>query len=144
MNRKPAAFDMPPDALAAMDMAITGAELACAPLLALLPEQRRQLARIGDRSESFCRQCAVAFAQSPRLLPRHFDLDGYLHDLAMLDALRPRLARLAHLHQRALDTEMALGSDQVANAIEGYALLRAAGRADVLEPLRKAISARSG
>ena len=76
------------------------------------------------------------------MLPRNFDLDGYQRDLATLDALRPRLVRLATLYQRALDTEMAIGSDLMTNALEGYAVLKVAGKGQGLDKAHKALSAR--
>ncbi|WP_336806881.1 hypothetical protein [Fulvimonas yonginensis] len=97
-------------------------------LIALTPEQRHQLTKMGDKSEAFCRQAGHVFGENPGVLPRNFDLEGYQRDLAALNALRPRLMRLATLHQRALDTEMAIGSDLMTNALEGYAMLKVAGK----------------
>ena len=68
------------------------------------------------------------FTDNPGVLPRNFDLAGYQRDIATLDALRPRLVRLGKLHQRGVDTEMAVGSDLMTNALEGYAVLKVAGR----------------
>lgn len=63
-------------------------------------------------------------------------------DIATLDALRPRLVRLGKLHQRGVDTEMAVGSDLMTNALEGYAVLKVAGKGQGLDEARKALAAR--
>jgi hypothetical protein len=130
------------DALTAMDNALAALEASMARLIALTPEQRRGLTKMGDKSEAFCRQAGHVFAENPGVMPRNFDLAGYQRDLATLDAVRPRLMRLATLHQRALDTEMAIGSDLMTNALEGYAVLKVAGKGQGLDEARKALSAR--
>ena len=80
--------------------------------------------------------------ENPGILPANFDYPGFRRDLAMLDALRPRLVRLARLQERADDTVMALGSDLMTNALEGYAFLKIAGKGEGLDNLRKMLSAR--
>lgn len=130
------------DALAAMDSALAALEASMSKLIALTPEQRRGLTKMGDRSEAFCRQAGHVFGENPGVLPGNFDLGGYRRDLAALDALRPRLMRLATLHQRAQDTEMAVGSDLMSNALEGYAVLKVAGKGHGLDEARRALSAR--
>jgi hypothetical protein len=134
--------DFTAEALAAIDSALSALETGFAALLALTPEQRRQLTKMGDKSEAFCRQAGDVFSQNPAMLPGNFNLAGYQRDLASLDALRPRLVRLSTLHQRAVDTEMALGSDLMTNALEGYAVLKVAGRGQGLDDARKMLSAR--
>ena len=54
----------------------------------------------------------------------------------------PRLIRLARLQARADDTAMALGSDLMTNALEGYAFLKIAGKGEGLDHLRKMMLAR--
>jgi hypothetical protein len=56
--------------------------------------------------------------------------------------LRPRLQRLLRLTERASDTEIALGSDVMNAALQGYALLRVAGKNQGLEGLRKELGSR--
>ena len=130
------------DALTAIDAALTALEAGLAGLIALTPDQRQQLLKMGDKSEAFCRQAGHVFSENPGILPAAFDLPGYQRDLATLDALRPRLMRLAKLHQRGQDTEMALGSDLMTNALQGYAFLKIAGKGQGLDEMRKMLSAR--
>ena len=95
------------DALATIDTALAALETSLAPLIALTPDQRQQLTKMGDKSEAVCRQAGYVFGENPGILPGNFDLPGYQHDSVTLDALRPRLVRLNKLHQRVNDTEMA-------------------------------------
>ena len=135
-------LNLTPDAVGAITTALTTLEAELSGLLALTPEQRRELTRMGDKSEAFCRQAVVAFSENPGVLPRNFDLEGYRSDLASLDILRPLLSRLNRLHERANDTEAAIGSDLMANSLEGYAVLKVAGKGEGLDNLRKMLSAR--
>lgn len=135
-------IDLTTDALGAIDAALTALETALAPLVALTPDQRQQLVKMGDKSEAFCRQAGHVFAENPGILPGSFDLPGYQRDMATLDALRPRLLRLSKLYQRAQDTEMAVGSDLMTNALQGYAFLKVAGKGQGLDEMRKMLSAR--
>lgn len=130
------------DSLAVIDSALQTLESQLSGLLALTPDQRRQLTKMGDKSEAFCRQAVNVIGENPGVLPRNFDDEGLRRDLATLDALRPRLIRLARLMERANDTEMALGSDLMTNALEAYAFLKIAGKGEGLDALRKMLSAR--
>ena len=111
-------------------------------LISLTPDQRKGLARMGPKSEAFCRQTLTVLTQNPQVIPPSIDLAEAQADLAALERLRPRLARLLRVNERAEDTDDALGSDVMAFALEGYALLKVAGRNQGLEGLRKELSAR--
>ena len=70
----------------------------------------------------------MVLAQNTHLLPQSFDLADAQNDLAHLDKLRPRTARLRRLLEKSDDGETALGSDVMSAALEGYALLRVSGK----------------
>jgi hypothetical protein len=125
-----------------IDAAIGVIETKLGGLITLDAEQRRQLTKMGDRSEAFCRQTLVVLAQNPQVIPPSLDLPEAQDDLGALDALRHRTTRLHQLLGRAEDTEMALGSDVMTASLEGYALLKMMGKGSSLEALRKEISAR--
>ena len=130
------------ESLAAIDAALATLETELAPLLGLDPDLRRGLTKMGAKSEAFCRQAVAAFSEHAQVLPRNFDVDAYRADLAALDALRPRLARVQRLYERMADSEMALGSDLMVASLEGYTLLKVAGRGEGLDALRQSLGAR--
>lgn len=82
------------------------------------------------------------FGQHSRVLPGDCGLDGFRRDLQMLDTLRTRLVRLSRLYERCNDTEMALGSDVMTAAREGYAFLKVAGKGEGLDEMRNLLAAR--
>jgi len=128
--------------LTAIDDALTQLDTACSGLIALNPDERRSLYKMGDKSEAFCRQALTLLAQNPQVVPPSLDLAEAQADLAAIDLLRPRLARLQRLTERMTDSETALGSDVITTALQGYALLKVAGKNQGLEALRESLSAR--
>jgi hypothetical protein len=111
-------------------------------LLALDNATRRQLTKMGDKSEAFVRQTIMVLAQNPEIVPPSLGLAEAQADLRALDQLRPLLARMQRLVERMSDSEMALGSDAMTVALEGYGLLKLSGRNKGLEAVSEALSAR--
>ena len=128
--------------LAAIDAALSSLEQEFTDLIAMPAYERRQLTKMGNKSEAFCRQAIEVLIANPYVLPQNFDLAELQRDLAALDQLRPRLIRLSRLLERATDTETVLGSDIMSAALEGYAMLKVAGKTAGIESLRKTLAAR--
>ena len=130
--------------LLVIDEALSILETRFRGLLSLQPDERRALAKMGDKSEAFCRQTLTVLVQNPQVVPPSLNVSAATDDLRAIDTLRPRLARLKRLTERAEDSEMALGSDVMMAALEGYALLKVSGRNQGLEGLRQQLSSRFG
>ena len=128
--------------LSVVDQCLTDMEAQLSELIAMNTAQRRSLMRMGDKSETFCRQTLNVLAQNPQIVPPSIRVAEAQADLAALDRLRPRLQRLLRLAERASDTEIALGSDAMVCALQGYALLKVAGKNQGLEALRKDLGSR--
>src|SRR5687768_5256274 len=128
--------------LADVDAAIATLRRVFTSMIALQPGQRRELYKMGDKSEMFCRQTLNVLAANPQIVPPNLGLTEAQADIAALDALRPRLLQLQQLVERAEDTETALGSDIIAVALEGYGLLKVSGKGEALKSARKELSAR--
>ena len=131
-----------PEELAQMDSALATLRGLFARMVALTPEQRRELYKMGDKSEPFCRQTLAVLAANPQIVPPNLGLAEAQADLSALDAPRPRLLQLQQLLERAEDTETALGSDILSVALEGYGLLKVSGKNEALKNAREALSAR--
>lgn len=98
--------------------------------------------RLGDKSRAFCEKALEVAGQHAGLMPRDFDIEAFRQDHLALAALRPRLARMAHLMQRMEDTERALGSDIMAAGLEIYGVLKVAGRDKGVDDARNALAER--
>src|SRR5690606_32746589 len=128
--------------IAAINAALGDIESRLAGLVALDNQARRELTKMGDKSEAFVRQTLMVLEQNPDIVPAALHLEEAQADLRAVDALRPVQARLQRLAERVSDSEMALGSDAMSTALEGYALLKVTGRNKGLEALSAALSQR--
>ena len=128
--------------LAAVDSAITEVEKGFSELIALSPRERKSLKRMGEKSESFCRQALHVVGQNPQIVPPNVPVADAIADLKTLDQLRPRLVRLAQLVERASDTDAALGNDIMAVSLHAYGLLKLTGSSEGLGSLRKDLGTR--
>jgi hypothetical protein len=130
------------DQLVAVDQALAAIESQLSGLVALTSDQRRSLTKMGEKSETFCRQTLSLLDQNRQVVPPSVELDGVLSDLVTLDQLRPRLQRLQRLSERAADTESALGNDVMVASLQGYALLKVVGKNQGLEALCRGLGSR--
>lgn len=128
--------------LEAVDAALAALEKNLAELITLTAEQRRKALKMGDGSEVFCRQTELVLRQNAGMVPPDFELAEFQQDISTLDALRPRLQRLRVLTDRADDTELALGSDILSAALDGYALTKVFGQGASLDTLKEAMKTR--
>ena len=101
-------------------------------------EQRSDLTKMGAKSEAFCRQALVTGRLNVVKLPSDTaaDLTQEEGDLASLDKLRPRLARLTALTEKAGDSALGLGSDIMVFSLALYGILKAVGAGAGLDALR--------
>lgn len=115
-----------------------------AKLLDLTIDQRKELTKMGDKSEAFGRQTLITARLNIVKLPPEAAADLTIEeaDLAALDTLRPRLARLTALAEKADDTELALGSDIMVYCLTVYRILKAVGAGAGLDALKAQMGAR--
>lgn len=125
-----------------LEAAIVQMETSLAGLISLTPDQRRELTKMGEKSEAFCRAALNVAQQHIGIMARDFDLEGFQRDQQALDLLRPRILRIAHLYQRMIDTEMALGSDLMAASLEVYGTVKVSGKGKSLDEARRSLSTR--
>lgn len=123
--------------LAAVDAALDALESRLAMLISLRPDIQLGLARMGEKSEAFCRRTLKTMAAQPQAMVPDLDLAAAQADLAAADALHRRLVRLRRLAERAEDTELALGSDVMVAVLQSHAWLEAAGCVQETVALRR-------
>jgi hypothetical protein len=61
-------------------------------LINLSVDERRTLNKMGDKSESFCRQTLVLLGQNPQVVPPGLDLAEAQRNLTAPDALRKSMS----------------------------------------------------
>ena len=142
MSQNIVSMELSTEQWAQLDAALTTIEQLLSGLVSLTPDERVRMIKMGDASEAFCRKALDVMGENPIVLAGNFDLPEMRRDLATRDALGARRVRLARLLEKANDTTMALGSDVMAGALEGYAFLKIAGKGEGLHGLRKVLSRR--
>ena len=136
MRQNIASLVIDAETLKAIDGTLATLEKLLEDFIELSAEQRRELLKLGPKSEVFCRETISVMERSPGALPADFDMDAVREDREALDQVRPILSRLRMLTSRANDTEMALGSDLYKAALEGYRFARASGAGALLDELK--------
>ena len=124
------------------DAALATLRRLTANMRALPANTRRDLNKMGEKSEYFCRQTLNVLAANPQILPSTLDLAEAQRDMLAVEQLRPRLQQLEQMVEKLDDTVLALGSDVINCALEGYALLRVSGKSEGLKAARRELSAR--
>lgn len=142
MSQNLVTLDLTDVQITAVEAALNVLETQLAGLIALQPMRKRIIMKMGRKSEAFCRQTLRVLEQNPQIVPPNMSVPDAVGDLRSLDQLRPLMVRLARLSERAADTDMALGSDVMTAALQGYGLLKLNGRSEGLEALRKEIGVR--
>ena len=135
-------LNITPEQFAAIEQAIGALETQLQGLAALSIDARRGVAKMGPKSEAFCRQAVSTLKLYPEIIPPSIGLEQAQTDLQTLDQLRPLFQRLHRLSQRSSDTELALGADIMATSLHGYRMLKALGRSQGLEALRRELGER--
>ena len=126
-----------------LDAAIANVQVLLQPLLvAVTPAEKKAWVKMGDGSEAFCRKALDVMEENLALMPRDFDPAEMRRDLGTHDALASRVVKLTRVLEQARNAEMALGSDVMVAALEGYAVLKAVGKGDGVEALKKLLSKR--
>ena len=144
MTQNLISLDFGVDDIAAIDKALDILEAKFDRFVTLTPDQIRRLNKMGDKSEAFCRQATVVLEENPQLIPPGFSVAELRQDITDLDLMRPRFLRLRELLQKVDSTEMALGSDIINAALEGYGYIKMGGKSAGLDGLREGMNARFG
>ena len=144
MTQNLISLDLGVDDIAAIDKALEILEARLDRFVVLTPDQIRHLNKMGDKSEAFCRQAAVVLEDNPKLIPPGFSVAELRQDVTDLDLMRPRFLRLRELLEKVDSTEMALGSDIINAALEGYGYMKMGGKSAGLDGLREGMNARFG
>ena len=130
------------ETLAAVDQAIGTLEAFSKPMRTLTADEIRALTKMGDKSADFCRQTAMVLEQNQDVIPASFDLEKMQGDLVVIDALDRQILRLKEIIAKMGDTRIALGSEIMTAASDGYALMTMFGKAEGLSALQQAMKVR--
>jgi hypothetical protein len=142
MSKNRISMSFEADTLERIAGSLSALELDLAALISLSKDERRDLFRMGAKSQSFCTTALNVAEQHPSIMPRDFDIPAFRQDQLALDVLRPLSMRLTQLNQRMADTELALGSDLMSAALEVYGIVKGSAKDKGLDDARRMLGER--
>lgn len=93
-------------------------------LISLSVDERKRLARLGDRSRAFVSKALEVATQTPDFLPRSFDIEEMRKDVELFQALDSIRLDLMKLAEQVDDTYETAGSEAYAAALVVYRMLK--------------------
>jgi len=97
-------------------------------LIALTPEERRSLMKMGDKSLAFVTKSLTAAQSNPEILPGSFDLQGYVQDVALVTSLSEILTLLEQVTEQVDDTVLAVGAEAMTSSRTVYDYVKTAAK----------------
>lgn len=95
-------------------------------LIDLTPDERRSMAKFGEKNRSFVVKAEALASQHPEILPRGFSLDEMKSDVRLVEQLYPVQMALNDLLGRVEDSYYAAGSEAYCAALQVYNYAKAA------------------
>lgn len=95
-------------------------------LIDLTPDERRSMAKFGEKNRSFVVKAEALAIQHPEILPRGFSLDEMKTDVTLVEQLYPIQLALTDLLGRIEDSYYAAGSEAYCAALQVYNYAKAA------------------
>jgi len=89
-------------------------------LIDLSLEERKTLARMGDKSRAFVDRAYDLAVQNPDFLPRSFSIDDMKMSVELFDAMHPLIMAIRQLLELMDDTYKAVGADAYSAALAVY------------------------
>ncbi len=126
---------LPADQLKTVLELIKQLEAALPFLMALSPEERKSLPRMGDASRPFVDKSLKLAQAHNDFLPRSFDTGEFAADVQLYNALDTVRTRLSPLVEKLDDTMTVTGSDAYLAALEVYRYASTNGEAAGLDEL---------
>jgi hypothetical protein len=97
-------------------------------LIGLSVQERRQIPKMGRKSQSFAVRALDMAAQHNDVMPRHLNIEEARRDLALYESLNPILQAVSHLRELLEDTQMLAGSEAYAAARLAYNAAKVSGK----------------
>lgn len=111
-------------------------------LIDLSVEERKRLAKMGDRSRGFLDHAYEVAVQNPGILPRSFDTDEMTLDVELFRSMQPIRLAINQLHELVEDTYMAVGAEAYTHALAVYTYAKVSDTGPGLDAAVKELSRR--
>lgn len=106
--------------------------LLSAKCISLTPDQRRDLGRLGNKSENWMRKVMDYVQTQPALVPAFIDVPETQRDFESRRAIQPRVARLEAISDMLSDTNLLLGTDLYHSSMAYYRNIKLLAKQNVI------------
>ncbi len=106
-------------------------------LIALRPQDRHDIPKMGDGTGPFVEKCLAYAQSSPQFAPPYMDVEALLMDMKVHGQLIPLFRTVKQISDGLDDTTMEAGSESYLNALSYYNSVKLAAKSNV--PGAKAI-----
>jgi hypothetical protein len=100
-------------------------------VVTLTPEERHDLAKMGEKTLSFVEKAFAFATENPHLVPPYLDMDSFSVDFADAHNLFTLVNLVTQLLENLSDTEMAAGSEAYQEALVFYNSAKVAAAQDI-------------
>jgi len=108
----------------------------------LSPDERKGIAKIGRKSQTFTEGALDMAEEHPELMPSGISIEGARRDMDLFVALNPIVQKLGELYRLAEDTQTVAGSEAFAAARAAYNSAKTFGSGMGLDDVLKELSLR--
>ncbi len=89
-------------------------------LIALTPEERRELAKMGDKTTAFVTKAVEYMQEFPELVPKYVESEPAKIDLAAVQTILPLNSQFTKFEEMTADSSMLSGSEAYGAALSFY------------------------
>ena len=125
-------FIIPDEVMADVTLVLTNAANKLQPyLIALTPEQRKELPKMSDKTVPFVEKNLEYCGSSPQFVPPFMDCEALGGDVKVTQQLTPVFRIVKAMNDGLDDTIMAAGSEAYINALNYYNSVKQAAKSNV-------------
>jgi hypothetical protein len=127
--RNDISFSMPDEDLQAVKLALQTVEEKLQPhMITLLPDQRREMSKMGPRTSDFVATTMSFMRSMPQYVPGFVDLEEFQRDLDTVQVLRSLQHAVDRISDMISDSMMQAGSEAYSASLSCYAVLKTAAK----------------
>lgn len=125
-------FTIPQEVIDGVTQKLNEIDTALKPyLLALSPDERKSLPKMGDGTQPFVEKAMDYSASAPQFAPPYMDTQGLTNDMKIHEQLTPLLRQVRMLSDGLDDTTMQAGAESYMCSLTYYNSVKMAAKMDI-------------
>jgi hypothetical protein len=137
-------LDIPVASITAIDTALATLKSLLSFLISLTPEDRHNLAKMGDKTLAFVKKAYEYATLNPTLMPSYVNIDEMRKDIETVEKLHAIYTLINELNSRLDDTIMLAGSEAYMASLSIYNSVKSAAHSNIpaAKPIAQDLSER--